>query len=90
MTTTVTIQDLVALENNIVIEDIITLPIDHYELEQIIEDILFEGAIATYQRLEGHEEVVAYVVGSQDQYELNRDELIRFNLLLHDIEQAVA
>ncbi len=90
MQTTVKVQDLVALEHNLNIEDIVTLPMDHYELEQIIEDLLFEGAIATRQRLEGHEQVLAVVLESREHHELNRDELMRLNFLLNDIEMAVA
>jgi len=90
MQTTVKIQDLVALEQNITIEETVTLPIDHYELEQLVEDLLFEGAIATRQRLEGHERVIAIVTDTKELHELNRDELMRLNLLLNDINQAVA
>ena len=90
MNTTVKIQDQVALEQNIIIEDIVTLPMDHYELEQLLEDLLFEGAIATQQRLEGHEQIVAVVQGTKESHELNRDELFRLNFLLNDIALAVA
>jgi len=90
MQTTVTIKDLVALEQNITIEETVTLPIDHYELEQLVEDLLFEGAIATRQRLEGHEEIIATITDTKEIHELNRDELMRLNLLLSEIEKAVA
>jgi len=90
MQTTVKIQDLVALEQNITIEETLTLPIDHFELEQLVEDLLFEGAIATRQRLEGHEEIIAIVTDTKEPHQLNRDELIRLNILLNDIDKAVA
>ena len=90
MQTTVNIQDLVALKQSIIIEETVTLPMDHYELEQLIEDLLFEGAIATRQRLEGHEEIIAIVTNTKETHELNRDELMRLNILLNDIDQAVA
>ena len=90
MQTTVNIQDLVAQEQNITIEETVTLPMNHYELEQLIEDLLFEGAIATRQRLEGHEEIIAIVTDTKEPHQLNRDELMRLNILLNDIDMAVA
>ena len=90
MKTTVKIQDTAALEQNIEITEVLTLPMNHYELEQLIEDLLFEGAIATRQRLEGHEEITAEVLGTAEHIEINRDEVMRLNILLSEIEREVA
>ena len=90
MKTTIKIQDTAALEQNIEITEVVTLPMNHYELEQLIEDLLFEGAIATRQRLEGHEEITAEALDTAEHIALNRDEVMRLNILLNDIGREVA
>lgn len=76
MSKLITIYDLVALEQGIEELDVLSLPMDSEELESAIEDTLFEGAIATRQRLEGHEEIVAV---TESGIELNRAEVMSMN-----------
>ncbi len=88
--TTILITDLVTLESNLMVQEEVLLPMDHYELEQLIEDLLFEGAIATRQRLEGHTKIIGTLLDGSTKIELDRDEVMRLNLLLNDLQKAVA
>ncbi|MCJ7765515.1 MAG: hypothetical protein MUP09_06190 [Thiovulaceae bacterium] len=90
METKIQILDLIAFEQDNIIDAVVTLPMDHYELEQLIDDVLFEGAIATGQRLAEHRQILAVVIDRINRHEHSRDGVIRLNRLLLDIEKEVA